>query len=193
MSLKSDVDKFIKGILRDDLQDAYKSLSDYHNLYDDFGKRIINSDGTVKEGAESFLSNSANMNKGEIRNIINNASQKLGIDINDAVTVIKNAMKTESLFPDTGSRTKDVVRSLLVGGVGVGAGGPVGGVALLAASSPKLISRVIQSSGKFFTQIDGLKLPKETSDLLKSIMIRAMLETGKTTIKKQNENNTNTN
>lgn len=128
MSLKEEADKFIDGVLPRDLKEANKMYKDYHDAFNKIGNKIMDSTGSVKQGAETFISNIMNLNKGVDRNKVIEASNKLGINILDEAKNIKTAKELTQLVPQTTkNRTMDIVRALATRGLGTAISG--GGVA----------------------------------------------------------------
>ena len=148
MALKENAENMIEEALPAGMRAAYKQYRRVMNLKDTFGSRIVDASGKLKDGAEQYLANLANMNKGNLRSEISEYADDIGFDLADEVQVIKDAQKLNELFPATGSRTQDIVRSLGVGALGFGAGGPLMGGVGLAASSPKVIGRGALEIGK---------------------------------------------
>ena len=71
-----------------------------------------------------------------------------GIDINNEVRAVKVAQKFSNVLPSTGSRTQDVMRSILATGLGTVAMGPLGMAAGIAVTAPKLLGKAAIKIGK---------------------------------------------
>ena len=104
-------------------------------------------------GAEGTIANLFGKNKTEVRGLFKELEKLSGADILEQMKDIQSGQALSSLVPSTGSRTLDVVRSLLIGGVGGFAGGPAGAIAGLAATSPRVIGGAATKFGKFAQSI----------------------------------------
>ena len=156
-----------------DVRAANQMYRKYYDIMDGgFGKKVVDSQGIVKPGAESFLSNLPNANKGVLQKSIANVERELGVPILDNITIYKDAQQLNKLFPTTGSRTQDILRSLAIT---AGAGGSAltgnifGAGAILAASSPKLAAKHSIVIAKQLRGLKGIKIPKEVRALLDRI------------------------
>lgn len=126
------------------LKEANTLYENYYKALASGGNKIIDqATGEIKAGAETFLSNLSNLNKGNQKNALRYVEDATGIPIADNVTVLKDAMKLNNLFPATGSRTQDILRSFATAGIGTAAGGlGIGAAAGLALSSPKVQAKL---------------------------------------------------
>ena len=126
------------------LKNANTLYENYYKALASGGNKIIDQGtGEIKAGAETFLSNIQNMNKGNQKNALRYVEEATGIPIVDNVLVLKDAIKLNNLFPATGSRTQDILRSLATAGIGTAAGGlGVGSAVGLALSSPKFQAKL---------------------------------------------------
>lgn len=167
MALKENAEKIIQDILPAQMKNANLAYSTFQDLAGKMGSKFVDASGEIKQGSESFLSNLLNMNKGAQQTEIAKLEELTGIPIKDNVLLLKDAQRLNDLFPRTGSRTQDILRSLAVGGLGLGAGlGPIGGALGLAASSPKVAGKIATTVGKV-----SEALP-ESSGVIKSISER---------------------
>jgi 5'-deoxynucleotidase YfbR-like HD superfamily hydrolase len=148
MAMKEATEKAIDDILPKQLKQANADYRRYEQLKDAFGNRIVDADGNLKDSAETFISNLGNLNKGELRAKVKAFEDITGIDLVDEIQVMKDAQKLSPLFAETGSRTQDILRALIVGGIGGGTLGPVGTSAGLAVSSPRVIGKIATTIGK---------------------------------------------
>jgi hypothetical protein len=123
--------------------------------------------GNLKDTAEHFLSNIGNINKGNVRLNADQIRALTGIDINNEVRAVKVAQKFSNVFPTTGSRTQDVVRSIIASGMGTLAFGPVGMAAGVAATSPKLLGKAAIKIGKSRADCGAVK---RVGDYLKDVL-----------------------
>lgn len=148
MALKDRAETLIHNILPDQLKAANTEFASMEKMKSAFGNRIIDSQGNLKQGAEQFISNLGNLNKGEIRRILGEHAARLGINIEDEIRIIKDAQKLSHFFTPTGSRTQDVLRTFLIGGLGFGTGGLGGAGAAALLTSPKIVGRAALGIGK---------------------------------------------
>lgn len=151
---------------------------------DKVGRKIVDTSGEITQGADSYISNILNMNKGQIQKDIAKLEEITGVPILDNVRSLKIAQRFSQDFPQTGSRTQDILRSLpigrlLAGGLGGGAvgyeqGGTAGALAGagagIALTSPKVIGKAFTLSGKTAQELSGLaqKYP-EVADFVKRL------------------------
>ena len=127
MNLFDDATRFVEKALPE-ITDANQMYREYYKIMDKFGNKIIDSQGNIKQGAESFLSNALNLNKGEQRRQIEEASKKLGIDVLGNVEMLKDATKMMQNIPN--SVRNRMVDMLIAGGLtaaGTGLGAKAGG------------------------------------------------------------------
>lgn len=157
MALKEKADDAIQGLLPKELQQAFGQYTRFERFMEKFGTRLVDAEGKVKPNAEQFISNLGNLNKGELRETAKGFRDFLGKNVEEEVEIIKDAQKLLPLFAATGSRTQDILRSLLAAGVGFGASGGVGTIAALAATSP----RAVGVAARGISKIRGA-MPKST-------------------------------
>ena len=149
MAMKSKAEDIIDEILPEALKTANGQYRRVAQLKDTFGNRVVDASGKLKDNAEQYIANLGNMNKEQIRREIGQYADDIGMDLADEVQVIKDAQRLAELFPRTGSRTLDVIRSLAVSGLGLSTGlGAPGAVAGLAVASPKVAGKVATTIGK---------------------------------------------
>lgn len=157
MAMKDGTEDIIDKLLPKQLKQANQMYRDYYQAYRDLGSKIIDQSGEVRPGAESFLSNLGNMNKGQLRTQAQRVSDLIGMDVTDEAATLKNAQKLSNVFPATGSRTQDIVRSLGIKAAASSAvptaflANPAAGLALgglTALSSPALVSNAAKIAGK---------------------------------------------
>lgn len=85
----------------------------YYEVLKFGGNKIINAEGEIKPGAESFLSNSVNLNKGKIREDLQKMSEIIGENIIDDVNAIKDIRKlSEDISHTYVNRTQDIIKGL---------------------------------------------------------------------------------
>lgn len=169
MNLVEGVDDVISKVSPEELKTAFQNYRQYYDVLDGFGKRIVDGQGNVKVGAEQFLSNIGNLNKGEQRKIIDGLRSVLGVDLIQEVEMIKAAQQFNNLFPQTGSRTQDIVRSGLIyggGGLGLTTGNPLVSGAIFGATSPSVAGGVTQLSGKVAQSKAAQEIGKKSSKIL---------------------------
>jgi len=123
--LVEDSTKFIDDVLPE-VNEANQLYKDYYSVLKKLGNKIVDSKGNIKTSAEGFLSNINNLNKGEIRDLAQDVSRTLGINITKEVQGIKNIQSLSELVPNTTrNRTMDIIRGIVgskafAGGAGVG-------------------------------------------------------------------------
>ena len=149
MAMKSKAEDIIDDILPKELKAANGIYRRVAQMKDQFGNRIVDSSGKIKDNAEQYISNLGNMNKEQLRREIGKYANDIGMDLADEVQVVKDASRLAELFPRTGSRTLDVIRSLAVSGLGFSTGiGAPGAVVGLASASPRVAGKVATTIGK---------------------------------------------
>ena len=95
-----------------ELKDINRQYSLIRRVYNKYAPKLIDKDtGQFKQGAETYLSNLLNMNKGAEQKNIRALEELTGIPILDNIQALKDAQKLSNLFPATGSRTQDILRS----------------------------------------------------------------------------------
>lgn len=168
MGLKSEFDKIL-GQAVPELKEINKGYSLVRRVYNKYAPQFIDREtGGVKSGAEQFISNVLNMNKGAQQKNIRALEEMTGVPILDNAQVLKDAQKISNFFPATGSRTQDILRSLGTAGLGTAAGGlGLGTAAAVAASSPKIQGKIAIQAAKLAQKFQDL--PDEVLNLLKFI------------------------
>jgi len=127
MGLFDDASRFVESSLPE-ISEANKMYREYYKIMDNFGNKVIDSQGNLKQGAETFLSNALNVNKGEQRRLIEEASEKLGVDVLGNAEMLKDATKMMQSIPN--SVRNRMVDMLIAGGLtaaGTGIGAKAGG------------------------------------------------------------------
>jgi hypothetical protein len=166
MSIKAPTEKFIDNILPPHLRSAFDEYSMIQGMKQEIGNKVIDGNGNLKDTAEQFLANMGNMNKGNVRLNGEQLRALTGIDINNEVRAMKVAQRFSNVFPTTGSRTQDVVRSIIASGLGGMTLGPVGMAVGVAATSPKLMGKAAIRIGK--SRAEG-GAAKRVGDYLKDV------------------------
>lgn len=150
MKLKQAVDKGVSAILPDTMKQAYSQLALTARLKDLVGRKILTKVGgktVMSENAESFFASLARMNRGQRREFISELSEAMGFDIAEMVQYLDDAQRLLHIFPETGSRTVDILRSVITSTIGYGVGGPIGALAAAAITSPKGIGAAVRGLG----------------------------------------------
>lgn len=151
-TLEDSGEKIIHDALPDSLKEANNLYSQFRQVMGDVGSKIVDGTGNVKAGAESFLSNAMNLNKGVVREGIGRAEQATGLRILDSVQDIKDAQKMVQSVPHTvRSRFMDVLRN--AAGWGAGAGVATGN---LAAALPSIILEIFTRPDQFGNLIEAV-------------------------------------
>lgn len=114
-------------------------------------------------GAEGTLSNLFGKNKTEVRALFEALKNKSGTDVLNKVKDAKAGQKFSPLFPATGSRTLDILRSLVTAGATGAAGGPLAAIPGLLGSSPRVTGEVLTTVGSAMNN-------KTLGPLLKAIL-----------------------
>ena len=148
MAIKAPTDSFIDNILPPQLRGAFDQYRLVQDMKSEIGNKLIDGQGNLKDTAEQFLANLANSNKGNVRLNADQIRALTGVDINNEVRAVKVAQRFSNVFPTTGSRTQDVMRSILATGLGSVALGPAGTAVGIAATSPKLLGSIAMKVGK---------------------------------------------
>lgn len=175
-SLVDDSMKFIDAVLPE-VKGANAKYRAYYKAIESGGNKIVNKSGEQIKEAEQFLSNLANLNKGEQRKAIKALEEITGVPILDNVQILKDAQKLNQLFPATGSRTQDILRSFLVKAAATGGTGAslftgnipglIGSAGLTAISSPKLQAKASIKAAQL-----GKKLKPKVPQVLKTLTER---------------------
>lgn len=148
MAMTQKTDEVIRNLLPGELRTAYDQYARVARSMEQFGRRIVDAEGAVKQGAEGFIGNIIGINKGELAKVIREASEVLGFDLVDEVQAIKDAQKLSNVFAATGSRTQDIARSFIAGGVGAASAGTPGALLGLAATSPRVVGAAALGIGR---------------------------------------------
>ena len=177
-SLVDDSIKFVDEVFPN-LKEANTMYSNYYRALERGGNKIVDNLGNTKQTAEQFLSNTQNLNKGEQREALKFLERVTGIPIADNVLIIKDAQKLNNMFPATGSRTLDILRSFVAkGAAGVSAAsggfgnlpGAIGSGAVVGLSSPKLQGRIAIEAAKVTQKLP--KLPKGVKNFIDLVTTR---------------------
>lgn len=149
MSLKSSAEDTIDKILPPGLKDAFAQYRMLEEMKSAIGNKVIDGQGNLKDTAEQFLANLGNVNKGNVRNSAEELKAMTGIDVAREVQAIKDAQKLSENFARTGSRSQDILRSLMAAGIGSAAmGGPMGMAAGIVATSPRALGKAALFVGR---------------------------------------------
>jgi hypothetical protein len=164
------------GKSRDFIDEALPEVNDANEMYRDYYETkkalspIIDKYDEVKKGAESFLSNVYNLNKGKERADMMNAARKLGIDILDEARTIKDAMSLMELIPNTTkSRVSAIVRGTATA-LGVGSLNP-------ALAIPALMANVMSSPQAYRNLIEIIAGKKTIGSMVKGAKDSIQLNT----------------
>lgn len=173
-ALLEDSTKFIDEVFPQ-LKNANNQYRAYYKALEHYGDKIVDNTGALKDTAEQFLSNIANLNKGEQREAIKILERITGIPIVDNVIILKDAQKLNHLFPQTGSRTLDILRSLAIRGATVG-GAVIGGIGGAAAGGATTLLASPKLAGKTAIKTATLaeKLRSKTPTIVKETIKRAL-------------------
>lgn len=173
-SLKEGVSNFIHETLPPELQAANQKYEDYYEAYQKLGSKISDGANGVKNGAETFLGNIMNMNKGSLRQDVADAGQRIGIDVLKEAKNLNIAKDMTQLVPQTTkNRTMDFIRAIVsnkaLASV-IGGGEVVTGH--IAAAVPAVLANVLSSPNSYRQLIEALagtasKLP--IGEAIKSI------------------------
>jgi len=175
--LKGIADEKIMKAMPTELKDAYKAYAQSAIMQDTFGRKFIQKVGNKKltsDQASTFLKSLAGKNRGERRRIVQELEEHLGMDITNQVQFIEDAQKLMQLFPETGPRTADIIRSFLVrgaasaapviGGLQTGVNGAIlggiGAAGMMAATSPVVVGKGAMLGGRLAQSAGGKALTK---------------------------------
>lgn len=167
--------KFVDEVLPE-VAEANKQYRDYYKVAGTIGKNLLDKSGQVKKGAESYIGNLMNMNKGVARQEAIDASRLLGLDIVDEASNIKTAKELFELVPQTTkNRTMDAVRAI-VSGKFLGEGGSIAGKAGLAGAGilnpallPALLVNIFSSPNAYRGLVEVIASKKPLADLIKTM------------------------
>ena len=176
-SIRTSVDGKISQAMPTDLANAYKDYSTAMGMHEDFGSFLTDNKGELElsDKAESYLNTLWGNTKGQRRQDIQALSDYLGIDISGKMQILKDAQELSSMFPKTGSRTLDILRSFISKGAataGITGGAVTGGVpgailggamgaGVTAATSPVIAGKIATKAGmiagsRTFKAISGM-------------------------------------
>lgn len=152
MGLKENAEKQIGELMPPEIRKAYDDFAEMQQIKTRIGNKVIDADGNIRYGAESFIANSLNQNKGQLASDLKKFSDKLGVDIPYEAKIIKDALELSRETPRTGSRIHDLLTSTVFPATGGAIGtifGPVGtGMGAIAGqqigktlTSPKFIGK----------------------------------------------------
>ena len=157
-SLENTGESIIHEALPDSLKVANKMYQEYWDVYNKIGRNILDASGKTKQGAETFLGNITNLNKGASRRTVEEAGKKLGMDIVGTSDNLKIAKELSESVPSTvKNRTVDMLRALLTSNV-FSAGATGAGIATgnLAAAVPAVIINILARPNVYANLIEGL-------------------------------------
>jgi hypothetical protein len=156
MALKESAEQFINEVLPSELKQANKLYADYHDAFMKVGSKILDSSGQVKQGAETFLNNIKNVNKGVDRQKVIDAGKKLGIDILDEANNLDTAKQLMATVPNsTKNRTVDIIRGI-IGSNAFGAGAGAGAIFNPAIGVPALLINIMSSPNMYRGLIEAI-------------------------------------
>ncbi len=127
MELKNATQDRIRKTLTGNLKSAYEEYAKVADMKSDFGNKLVDGQGYVKDTAESFLSNLSNQNKGAIQAKVKEYSDMLGIDLVSEAQAINDAKKFMLTDAPSGGRVSDFLKTNMFTGAGAGMGMTVGG------------------------------------------------------------------
>lgn len=156
-AIVTDLSNKIDDLLTDkvpELGRINKEFSGKTELATNIGKKI---DSTSAEGA---ISNLLGKNKTETQALFKELEKQGGTNIIDEIKDVKTGQSLSGIFPSTGSRTQDVIRSILVSGAGGLVGGPAGAIAGLAATSPRVMGEIATRTAPITSAV-GNVIPQE--------------------------------
>lgn len=141
------LDELIPGI--DKANQRYKN---YYDIMSDFGNKIVDSAGEIKNSAQGFVANLPNQNKGILRDKIAQYSQLLGVDLGNDTQILRDVINVnQDVARTVKNRFTDIVGALGITG-GFIAGGPIGLVTgilfKMYAQSPKVYKKFVEWSTK---------------------------------------------
>jgi hypothetical protein len=166
--LVEDSTQFIDDLLPE-VNNANQLYRDYYKLKGTIGKKLLNADGTVKQGAESFLGNLENLNKGATRKEVQELSKILGRDVVADVKDINTVKQLMETVPNTTkNRTIDIIRGV----VGSQAFSGAAGAAVLfnpAVAVPALLINIMSSPNVYRGFLEGISSGKPIAEVIKNL------------------------
>ena len=135
MQLKEATEARISNMLSGDMKTAYDNYARMSRMRSDFTNKIVDAKGDLKSGAEQFLANLTNRNKGQIQTSAKEYSDLLGMDVVAESQAINDATKFMLTQAPTGGRVADVLNSYLFAGTGAGVGAMIAGPGGAAAGT----------------------------------------------------------
>lgn len=165
MALKYSAEQTIDDILPPGLKEAFSEYRMVEEMKEAIGNKVIDGKGELKDSAEQFLANLSNINKGGVRSSADELKAMTGIDIVREVQAIKDAQKLSENFARTGSRSQDILRSVLAAGMGSMTGGLPGLAAGVAVTSPKVLGKAALKVGN----MRASKKAKKVGEYLKNV------------------------
>jgi len=151
--LIQDSSKYIDDVFPE-IAGANKKYRDYYDTMKQIGNNVMDKNGAVKRGGESFLGNVLNYNKGQIRDDVARAGKKLGIDILGDAENIRNAKQLTEAIPNTvKSRVGAMFRSIITAESFKG-GAVVGSAFNPAIGVPALVLNILSSPKNYRNLIE---------------------------------------
>jgi hypothetical protein len=164
-SMSNKVDEIVNKAIPE-LKPINQNFSQVKNIFDTFKTKFVDSNGQLKQGAEQFLSNLQNLNKGAQQQSIATLERLTGVPILDNIELLKNAQKLQGLIAPTGNRTRDILNALLIGS-GVWMHNPVAAGAGFLATSPRMVGEASIKAEKAVEAIE-----KNAPQVLKGLVNR---------------------
>lgn len=175
MSLKEEAEKFIDGVLPTELKNANKLYRDYYEAFSKIGSKVIDSSGEVKQGAETFLGNIMNMNKGVERNKVIEAGSKLGIDILDEADNLKITKELMESVPNSvRNRTMDILKGIAGATAFVNPTVGIPALFLTIMSSPSVYRNLIEAIAGTTKKLPITKIIEGLSESEKILLRRVV-------------------
>jgi len=166
MELKDAAQTKIKDMLSGPLRDVYAKYSELSDLKTDFGNRIVDNSGQVKDGAEQFIANLVNSNKGAQVGKVNKYFNLLDVDLVRESQIINDAKKLAMNQAPSGGRLSDFLKTTVFSGLGgvvgsvLGPAGTVAGAAAGAGVGAKITSPRYQLENAIKAAEKAAKAPK---------------------------------
>jgi len=173
-SLLENTNNFIDTVLPE-INDANKLYKSYYEALENGGKKIIDSQDKIRPGAENYIKNVNNANKGVQKKRIKKMEKSLGINILENVDDVKLAKEMLETVPQTTkNRFMDFLRARLSSDI-FGAGAGLGVLSVPVVAIPALLVNILSSPKQFSGLIEHLagrssKIPKKEINLINNLL-----------------------
>lgn len=172
------ISTIIRGELRDQIHKLAPDQIDNLQYWGD-RQEIIEEMNRALTGrnAESTLNNLYGKNKTELRRMFAAFESETNAEILDELMKLKVAQNLTPVFATTGSRTQDILRSIIITGGGTATGGIGGGVFAALATSPRVVGKISTRLAQMEPQLAAMSA-EEAAELVRRALTVAAAEAG---------------